>query len=502
MQGVSRQEPRQPGLSLFVTVVVVLTLLHGLLAGSLPLSGDEAYYWDCSRHLDWSYFDQPPLVIWLISITRTLLGETRLAVRTPAILASLAMALLLLPLVKSLGGHAGHAGLAYLLMHGMPLLFLGSFYVSTDVVMTAAYVGATWAAVAIARGSRQAWWGFAVAIGLGFLAKHPVVLVTSALLPVLIHGDLRKQLRSPIPYLAALLTLLLTTPVWLWGARHGWDNLAFQLVDRHHHDGLGWRHLAELIGANLILATPMLATGMLIAVFKGWRRQDLGWQALVCASATPPLFFAAVALYTRVGPHWTGPALVTAMVALAMIRFRGWRGLVIGGMAIGLVLSVAVVALAYQPEALLGLSWSYQGRAHRISTRKVASAIGNDEIVAAVTAARGENELVASESYSMVHLLAFKSGGRLPTRLAHVKPGKHGLASLYWFSPEELRGRDVLFVTEKHQVDERLRQIFAEVKEESPLKVIRRGHAVRTVRLIRCTDLLHPEGVLTRLDPE
>jgi dolichol-phosphate mannosyltransferase len=490
---------RFSGTSLFLTVVIALTALHGLLAGALTLSGDEAYYWDCSRHLDWSYYDQPPLVIWLMSVTRALLGETRLAVRAPSILASLAIALFLVPLVKRLGGDAGHSAIAYLLMHGMPILFLGSFYASTDMVMTAAYVGAAWAAVAIAQGSRPAWWGFGLAIGLGFLAKHPVVLVLPALLPALLRPVGRQQLRTATPYLAALLAVSLTTPVWLWGARHGWDNLAFQLVDRHHQDGLAWRYLAELVAANLLLATPLLAAGLLIAIAIGWRRQEPGWQALVSASAAPPLFFATIALLTRVGPHWTGPGLVIAVVALAIIRFRWWRGLVCAGMVSGLALSATVVVLAYRPEMLLGLSWSYQGRAHRINTHKAAAAIGNDEIVAAVTATRTGDELVASESYSIVHLLAFQSGGQLPTRLAHVKPGKHGLASLYWYSAEELRGSDVLFVTEKHQVDQRLRQIFAEVSEERPLKVVRKGQVVRTIRLLRCRDLMQPEGVFTRL---
>jgi 4-amino-4-deoxy-L-arabinose transferase-like glycosyltransferase len=490
---------RQAGLSWFAAIVLGLTLLHGLLAGLLPLSGDEAYYWDCSRHLDWSYYDQPPLVIWLMTVTRALLGETRLAVRAPSILASLVLALCLLPLARSLGGDARHAGIAYLLMHGMPILFLGSFYASTDMVMTAAYVGAAWAAVAIAQGSRRAWWGFAVAIGLGFLAKHPVVLVLPALIPALIRPATRRQLRTAAPYLAALLAALLTTPVWLWGARHDWDNLAFQLVDRHQRSGLDWQYLAELVAANLLLATPFLITGMLIAAVKGWRRQEPGWQALVIAAAAPLLFFAMVALVTRVGPHWTGPGLVLAVLALALVRFRGWRLLAAAGMVLGLSLSAAVVVVAHQPESLLGLSWSYQGRPHRISTGKVAAAIGNDEIVAAVTAARAEGELVASESYSKIHLLAFKSRGQLPVRLAHVKPGKHGLASLYWYPAEELRGRDVLFVTEKQQVDERLRQIFAEVEEESPVTVERNGQVIRTVRLLRCQDLRHPEGVFTRI---
>ena len=82
----------------YLLVVGVLTLIRVIGSALFPLSGDEAYYWDCSRHLDWSYFDQPPLVIWAMIPSRALLGETALAVRAPAILASVLLALFLIPL--------------------------------------------------------------------------------------------------------------------------------------------------------------------------------------------------------------------------------------------------------------------------------------------------------------------------------------------------------------------------------------------------------------------
>ena len=49
----------------FLNAVTVVTVsLAVLIVGAaLPVSGDEAYYWDCSRHAEWSSFDQPKLVI-------------------------------------------------------------------------------------------------------------------------------------------------------------------------------------------------------------------------------------------------------------------------------------------------------------------------------------------------------------------------------------------------------------------------------------------------------
>ncbi|RMF77539.1 MAG: hypothetical protein D6739_12655, partial [Nitrospirae bacterium] len=144
----------------YLALLLLLAALHALLAAALPVSGDEAYYWDCSRHPDWSYFDQPGLVIWTMIPARAVLGETRLAVRTPAILASFLLGLFLLGLVRRLGGGPREAAWAYLVLHAMPLVFLGSFYASTDIAMTAAYVAAAWAAAALAQGERRAWWGF------------------------------------------------------------------------------------------------------------------------------------------------------------------------------------------------------------------------------------------------------------------------------------------------------------------------------------------------------
>src|SRR5262249_18463378 len=41
----------------------------------LDLSGDEAHYWEWSRHLDWSYYSKGPLVAYVIAGGRALLGQ-------------------------------------------------------------------------------------------------------------------------------------------------------------------------------------------------------------------------------------------------------------------------------------------------------------------------------------------------------------------------------------------------------------------------------------------
>ena len=36
-----------------------------LKAWIIPISPEEAYHWNFARHLDWSYYDHPPLSFWI-----------------------------------------------------------------------------------------------------------------------------------------------------------------------------------------------------------------------------------------------------------------------------------------------------------------------------------------------------------------------------------------------------------------------------------------------------
>ena len=485
---------------LFLGVLLSLTLLHIALAAMLPISGDEAYYWDCSRHPEWSTFDQPSLVIWSMIPFRAVLGECRVAVRGPAILASFLVGLMVLPLVRRLGGSMRQATRVYLVLHVTPLMFLGSFYASTDVAMATAFLGATWAAVALAQGERSAWWGFGIAVGLGFLAKFPIVTVLPAVVPAVIKGRARDDLKTPTPYLAAAASLLLTAPVWIWAAQHNWDNIRFQLAGRHGSGGLTLKYLGEYLGGVALLVTPFLAIAFGVAWWLSRRPPRADWLTARVAAISPLIFFGLVSLKTRSAPHWGTTGVMVFAALLVLVSFRGRRWLVIVGAIFGLGLSLLAIAVVISPEPLLRIQWSYSGQPTRISTSALSDLIGNQEVADRVEADLKPGEMMASESYSDVHLYAFLTKGRMATRLAHIRGGTHGLASLYWHKPSELRGRDMLFVTERDGQLEKLQELFAEAHEIDPIEIRRNDEVVRTVLRYRCRNLLHPEGSFTRLE--
>src|SRR6266542_3237328 len=68
-----------------IAIAASLRLLYLANFCPLDLSPDEAYYWDWSRHLDWSYHSKGPLVAWLIRLSCELFGDTMFSVRVPAV---------------------------------------------------------------------------------------------------------------------------------------------------------------------------------------------------------------------------------------------------------------------------------------------------------------------------------------------------------------------------------------------------------------------------------
>lgn len=496
----SPQSPLPDSQSRYVWLVIALTVAKIVLAIALPISGDEAEYWDCSRHLDWSYLDHTPLLFWSMIPFRAIFGETSLAIRFPSILAGLVVALALPSLVRRLGGPPDGASRAWIALNAMPVFFLGSFYGWTDSLMLAAYVVAILGAVTVARGNARGWWIFGAAIGLGFLTKITIVLVLAAIIPLGFVREARATLRTNQPWLAAVLAFALTAPFWIWGARYDWANVTFQLQQRHTRGGaVDARGALEFIGTNMLLATPFMFVAGLAALVR-LRKSREAWP-LLAAAITPFAVFTIVALQHRPGAHWAAPLLLLGAIATGAVEFRGRRALAIASAGVTAVLTITICAIALRPERLLNVEWAYSRSPVRISPKYLVYAIGNEEIAAEAMRRLRPGEMVASENYTHVHLLAFLSGGDMPTRLAWMKKNAvSGLPSLYWYRPSELTGASFLFITEKSGFDASLRGIFEKVEEEEPIEIRRDGAVVRRVRVLRCKNLLEPHGTFTLLE--
>ena len=71
-----------------IWLICILSLLRLLVAGTLELTNDEAYYWLYSQQLQWNYFDHPPLVaLWIRIFTANLLTQETFFLRLGSVTA-------------------------------------------------------------------------------------------------------------------------------------------------------------------------------------------------------------------------------------------------------------------------------------------------------------------------------------------------------------------------------------------------------------------------------
>src|ERR1700733_6062871 len=86
---------------------------------------DELYYLACSRHLDWGYVDQPPLIALVTWLWRSGLGQSLAVIRLLPALAGVAEVALTALIARELGGQHFAQALAALSVLVAPGILAG-----------------------------------------------------------------------------------------------------------------------------------------------------------------------------------------------------------------------------------------------------------------------------------------------------------------------------------------------------------------------------------------
>ncbi len=353
-----------------LALIVGTTLARVVLAATIGLGIDESYTVATSRVWALSTFDHPPLAWWLAGGAAKLFGsESLLAVRFPFILLGAVSAWLAFDAGRFLyGPRAGlYAAIAIALA---PVLgWTSGSMVLPDGPLLAAMLAAVCCLSRALFGdapSAPRWWLLAgVATGLACLAKlHGVFLFAGVGVFILTTRTHRHWLRSPWPYLAALIALVVFSPVLIWNAQHEWISFAFQAgrAKANRLDIAG--PLLALGGQALFLLPWVWGALMLSLVSAAWigPRHPRDW-LLVCLAIGPIAVFTLVALSgTKTLFHWAAPGYLFACLLLgrdlARDLARGDRAArwwLRGSTAAIAVLFLAVLTIARLPWPAIAL---------------------------------------------------------------------------------------------------------------------------------------------------
>ncbi len=363
----------RPGFAVWMAPLAVLTLLavwRLLLAATLPVTQDEAYYFHWARALAWGYFDHPPGVA-LLSLGHRWWPDSVLAARFGTWLAA-NVSLVLLWRFYARCGLSGHQQTLALILVGTTLPGVAFGVIATpDTALALCWVLALHEGLAALQGERPRWLSAGLATGLGLLSKYTMVLMGPVLLLALVMAD-RAALRTRWPYLGALLALMIFLPNVLWNAAHDWLTIRFQLghglelatgallptaietTTASSLVQLAPTHSERAAQVGGFVLSQLLFWGFLLVAL-GWRRGNAPppaplsqpAQALLWAATLVPLVFFAVTAWisSTVQPNWSAMYLFTAAAVLAQWRLS-LRLVLAASVANALLLSLYVLYAA------------------------------------------------------------------------------------------------------------------------------------------------------------
>ncbi len=183
---------------------------------------DELLYLAMGRHLRLWRMDFPPGIALLAEAARAAFGDSLVAIRLVPAIAGTLLLLLAALIARELGGGRGAQGLAALGVLASPL-FLRSANLFQPVVLDQfAWTVALYALVRTCRTGEPRWWMLlGAALGVGLLTKFSAAFAGLSLCLALLVTPMRAWLRTPWPWLAALLAFGIGSPALVGQLRLG-----------------------------------------------------------------------------------------------------------------------------------------------------------------------------------------------------------------------------------------------------------------------------------------
>jgi len=216
-------------IALFVISAFTLILhLSTNMFASYGIFRDEFYYIACSNHLAAGYVDQPPLSIYLLAVSRWIFGDSLFAIRIlPSITAAVSVYFTGL-LTARIGGRLFAVLIACITLAFSPIfLAMNSFFSMNSFDQFFWVLSAYFVVKIIQENKPSLWMVLGIVIGLGMLNKISMAWFGAGLFAALIFTPLRTHLKTPWPYVAAIISLVIFSPFIIWNVTHDFAHMEF-----------------------------------------------------------------------------------------------------------------------------------------------------------------------------------------------------------------------------------------------------------------------------------
>lgn len=308
------------------SLIVLATIIRCIIACSIGLGNDEVYYITYARHLQWNYFDHPPLVSLLLRLTTFNLVVTNdFFIRLGPILLAAANTYLIYQIGKKIKNEKTGFIAALLYTSSIYTSIIAGVFIMPDAPQLFFWMLSLYFLAYIIADeehkSKSNWYLilFGLSTGLCVMSKiHGVFLWFGFGLYILIYN--RKLLSNGYLYLSVLLTVLVISPILFWNIENDFITYTFHSnrvsINRSFNPNSFIREFLGGIGYNNPVNYFIIIT-TLIACWKNKIKISANYIRLLLLMSLPLIgIFLFVSLFRDTLPHWSGPGF-TALLLLA-----------------------------------------------------------------------------------------------------------------------------------------------------------------------------------------
>ncbi|MDB4924004.1 glycosyltransferase family 39 protein [Mucilaginibacter sp.] len=320
-----------------LVLIIVTFFIRLLIAAYTGLGNGESYYFRGAIHLDWSYFDQPPLFFWLGGLSIRLLGLTNLGLRFPDVLMFAGTSWLLFILGRKLfNAAAGFWAVTVMNLSALFTVGVACWY-QPDAPLMFFWLLSTWYIVKVLgigdalppdpkTNSRKVyllWITIGICMGLATLSKyHVLFLFAGVFMFISTNKNQRHWLKHPGPYLAILITIIMALPIIWWNYKNNWVSFVWQgqrAGTRHEPFRIHLDWFIRSILGQAVWLLPWIWFPTIKQLFISYKKRvqaEYGFNFWM--SVLPIVFFTVITLWADLQYHfhWQAPGYMMLFMPL------------------------------------------------------------------------------------------------------------------------------------------------------------------------------------------
>ena len=310
---------------ILIWLLAISAAVRGILAAWMEFGNDEVYYWTYALYPDWSHFDHPPMVGWVIQLfSLNLLLDSEFFIRLASVVFMTANTYIIFRIGKEIKDARTGLYAALLYTASIYAFVITGIFIMPDTPLMLFWLLAVWSAVrSLSLSKDRHFILFGLFAGLAMLSKYSgVFLWVGMALYILLFN--RKQLKNPYLYLALVISAVCCIPILYWNLQNDFISFSFHGA-RVGGNKLNFSTFGTEIAGEFFYNNPVNFILAIIAVIAAFKRKiniEKSAQRLILCIALPLiLVFLFFSLTRPTLPHWNAPAYVL-LVLLSAVYLR------------------------------------------------------------------------------------------------------------------------------------------------------------------------------------